>query len=194
MYIKGVKIPESNFFSVEKDLSIITDLILNNKRIQKLLYYTTPDAMDRPNLTEEQALSLINNNIKIVPKLTINPDIKNYIYIIFDDFKTNNTNPEFQDNVIYFHIICHYSQWQLKDFKLRPFRIAAEIKTMLEQEELTNIGDIEFVDMKHLTYSSEFMGVGMGFYAIHGGEDRKGVPNPMDEEQFIKDFNEMYNN
>ena len=38
-----------------------------------------------------------------------------------------------------------------------------------------------------------FMGVGMMFYAIHGGEDKKGMPNPMDEEQFIEDFNEMYN-
>ena len=194
MYIKGVKIPESNFFSMEKDLGIIIDLILNNKRLQKLLYYTTPDAMSKPDLTEEQAVSLINNNIKIVPKLTIDPDVKNYIYVIFDDFKTNDTNPEFQDNIIYFHIICHYSQWQMKDFQLRPFRIAAEIKTMLEQKELTNIGDIEFIGMSHLNYTDEFMGVGMMFYAIHGGEDRKGVPNPMDEEQFIEDFNEMYNN
>ena len=46
MFIKGVKQPESNFLSIEKDLSIIIDLILNNKRIQKLLYYTTPDALN----------------------------------------------------------------------------------------------------------------------------------------------------
>lgn len=193
MLIKGVNLPESNFLAMEKDLEIIVDLILNNKRIQKLLYYTSSDAMDKPNLTDEQALSLIGKNVKIVPKLTVNSDVKNYIYIIFDDFRINANNPEFQDNVIYFHIICHYSQWQLKDFKLRPFQIAAEIETMLKHKKLTNIGKLNFVSATHLNYNDEFFGIGMSFYAIHGGEDRKGMPNPMDEEQFIEDFNEMYN-
>ena len=81
MLIKGVNLPESNFLAIEKDLEIIVDLILNNKRIQKLLYYTSPDALSKPNLTEEQAVSLINRNIKIVPKLTIDPDVKKlYLY------------------------------------------------------------------------------------------------------------------
>ena len=193
MFIKGVKQPESNFLSIEKDLSIIIDLILNNKRIQKLLYYTTPDALNKPALTEEQAVGLMGDNIKIVPKLEIDPNIKNSIFIIFDDFKPNYTNPEFQDNIIYFHIICHYSQWQLRDFKLRPFQIAAEIETMLKQQKLTNIGKLEFTGANNYNYSEEFMGIGMSFHAIHGGEDRVGMPNPMDEEEFIKDFNELYN-
>lgn len=193
MFIKGVHLPESNFLSIEKDLEIIVDLILNNKRIQKLLYYTTPDALKKPDLTEEQAISLLNNNIRIIPKMTIDPEVKNYLYIIFDEFGTNNTNPEFQDNTILFHIICHYSQWQLKDFKLRPFQIAAEIETMLKLKRLTGIGELEFVGATQFNYTDEFMGIGMVFNTIHGGEDRKGMPNPMDEEEFIEDFNEMYN-
>ena len=120
--------------------------------------------------------------------------VKNYLYIIFDEFGTNNTNPEFQDNIILFHIICHYSQWQLKDFKLRPFQIAAEIETMLKLKRLTGIGELEFVGATQFNYTDEFMGIGMVFSTIHGGEDRKGMPNPMDEEEFIEDFNEMYNN
>ena len=115
-------------------------------------------------------------------------------FLLFDDFKTNDTNPEFQDNIIYFHIICHYDQWQLKDFKLRPFRIAAELKTMLEQVRLTGIGELEFIGMSQLNYTDEFMGVGMMFYAIHGGEDKKFMPNPEDDEQFVKEFKEMMRN
>lgn len=30
------------------------------------------------------------------------------------------------------------------------------------------------------------------YEAIHGGEDKKFTPNPEDEEQFIADFNELY--
>ena len=65
---------------------------------------------------------------------------------------------------------------------------------MLKHKELTNIGKLEFIGASQLNYTDEFMGIGMMFYAIHGGEDRKGMPNPMDEEEFIEDFNEMYNN
>lgn len=194
MYIKGVNLPESNFLSIEKDLSIIVDLILNNKRIQKLLYYTSPDALDKPNLTDEQALSLINKNVKIVPKIQIDSDVKNYIYIIFDEFKRNDTNPHYQDNLIYFDIICHYSQWQLKDFKLRPYQIAAEIETMLKLKKLTGLGDLVLIGGTQIVYSDEFMGFTLIFESVHGGEDRIGMPNPMDEEQFIEDFDEMYNN
>lgn len=194
MYIKGVNLPESNFLSIEKDLSIIVDLILNNKRIQKLLYYTTPDALSKPDLTEEQALSLINKNIKIVPKLTIDSEVKNYIYILFDEFRQNPINPHYQDNSIYFDIICHYSQWQLKDFKLRPYQIAAEIETMLKLKKLSGLGDLILKGGVQRIYSDEFMGFTLVFETVHGGEDRIGMPNPMDEEQFIEDFNEMYNN
>lgn len=193
MFIKGVKQPESNFLSIEKDLSIIIDLILNNKRIQKLLYYTTPDALNKPDLTEEQALSLINKNVKIVPKLQIDADIKNYIYVLFDDFKENDTNPHYQDNLIYFDIICHHSQWQLKDFKLRPYQIAAEIETMLKLKKLTSLGSLTLMGGSQIVYTDEFMGITLVFEAVHGGEDRVGMPNPMDEEEFIEDFNELYN-
>ena len=47
MKIEGYQQPKSSFLSVEKDLEIIVDKISKNKRIQRLLYYTTPDALDR---------------------------------------------------------------------------------------------------------------------------------------------------
>ena len=31
------------------------------------------------------------------------------------------------------------------------------------------------------------------YQAVHGVEDKKKMPNPMDEEQFIKDFKEFIN-
>ena len=37
MRINNYQIPKSSFLSVEKDLSIITDWMLKNKRLKKLL-------------------------------------------------------------------------------------------------------------------------------------------------------------
>jgi hypothetical protein len=51
MKLKTYEFPHSSFLSVEKDLDIITSNFMKNERLKKLLYYTTPDALDRPNLS-----------------------------------------------------------------------------------------------------------------------------------------------
>ena len=158
-----------------------------------MLYYTRKDCMNKPNLTEEQTLSLFGKNIKIVPKLQVDNEVLNYIVINFSDFTPNYTNPEFRNNVISFDIVCHFDQWQMKDFELRPYKIAAEIDSMLTQERLTGIGEIEFLGASQIVLTDEFAGLSLMYQAIHGEEDKKHMPNPQNEEQFIKEFNKMFN-
>mgnify|MGYP004454081779 FL=1 len=56
MKIDGVKIPKSSFLSTEKDLEIVVNHLCKNERLKRLLYYTTPDAIDKPNLNDEQMI------------------------------------------------------------------------------------------------------------------------------------------
>ena len=49
MKIENYRLPKSSFLSVEKDLGILTDLFLKNKRLKKLLFYTTRDPLKEPN-------------------------------------------------------------------------------------------------------------------------------------------------
>ncbi|MCI7442003.1 MAG: hypothetical protein MSA89_02775 [Clostridium sp.] len=93
MKIDGVKIPKSSFLSIEKDMGIIVDRICDNERLKRLLYYTTPDAMEKPNLTDDQMYELFKKNIRIVPKLKVDNSVLNYLVIKFDNFITNPTNP-----------------------------------------------------------------------------------------------------
>lgn len=194
MKIESYREPKSSFLSMEKDMGIITDLILKNKRLKKLLHYTTPDALNRPNLTDEETYALFGKNIKIVPKIFIDPEVLNYLIINFDNFLPNETNPEFRDNLIVFNIICHIDEWQLSDFELRPYKIAAELDSMLDKQKLTGIGELHFVTASLIPFEDEFGGLMLIYKAIHGGEDQKFMPNPADDEEFIKDFNEMFNN
>ena len=64
MKIETYKYPESSFLSLEKDMAIITNLVFKNENLKKLLYYTSSDCLNKPNLTEDQTLELIQNNIK----------------------------------------------------------------------------------------------------------------------------------
>ena len=79
MKISRYEFPHSSFLSIEKDLEIITNKFLKNERLKKLLYYTTPDALNRDPIGNNASLELFKNNIKIVPKLYIDGSVLNYI-------------------------------------------------------------------------------------------------------------------
>lgn len=188
MKINNFNPPQSSFLAMEKDLSIILDKILQNKRLKKLLFYTTRNALEKPDLTEDQSLGLVGQNIKIVPKLQIDPNIKNYLYITFENITVNDSNPEFRNNNIVFTIICHQEQLQLNDLKLRPYRIAAELDTMFNKKRLTGIGTVQFSVASNLTVmNDEFTGLSITYSTIHGGEDNKHPLNPADEEILYND-------
>lgn len=182
MKIENYEFNKSSFLSVEKDFSLIIDKILKNPRLKKLLYYTTKDALHREDLTEEQSISLIGKQIKNIPKVYVDSSVLTYIIISFDNFTLNATNPEFRDNIISFDIICHFDQWQLEDFQLRPYRIAAELDQMLDKKHLTGIGELKFLGANQLILTDEFAGISLIYSAIHGEEDKTHPLNPHNEE------------
>ena len=191
MKIEGNIQPKSSFLSMEKDASLISNMLLRNERLKKLLYYTTPDCLDRKILTEDQSLELFGKNIKLVPKLYVDNSVLNYIILSFDNFTPNMTNREFRDNIIEFDIICHFDQWQLKDFQLRPYRIAAEIDSMFDEKHLSGIGLLHFLGANQIILTDEYAGLCLMYQAIHGGEDKTKMLNPNDEKQFEQDYRKM---
>lgn len=193
MKITSYHYPQSSFLSLEKDMSIMIDMILKNDNLKKLLYYTSQDCLSKPILTEDQSLTLFGKNIKIVPKMYVDNEVLNYLFIFFDNFVPNATNPEFRNNLIEFDIVCHVDQWHMKDFQLRPFRIAAELDSMFNDKHLTGIGTLQFLGANQITITDEFIGICLYYQAIHGEEDKKKMPNPMDEEQFQENFDKIFN-
>lgn len=192
MKIDNVKNPESAFLAQEKDMRIIVDRMAANQRLRKLLYYTTPDALKKPEVSDQNFVKMFGKNIRNLPKLYIDKDVLNYIVISFDNFTPNGDNPEFRDNTIEFDIICHYDQWQLDDsFQLRPYRIVAELDSMLDKKHLTGIGQLNFVGAQQIILTDEFAGLCLLYDTIHGGEDKKYMPNPADEQMFIEDYFKM---
>ena len=193
MKIESYRQPKSSFLSMEKDLGQMADLFLRNQRLKKLLHYTTPDALSRNPLTDEETYALFGKQIQIIPKMTIDKDVVNQVIILFDDFQANPANPQFRNNMINVHIICHFDQWHLNDFQLRPYKIAGEIDSMLDNQKFSGIGKLLFANATQVIYNNEFGGILLKYAAVHGEDDKKHMPNPADDEQFITDFNEMFN-
>lgn len=164
--------PKSSFLSTDKDLSLIVKKLLTNQRLCKMLYYTQKDCLKGPDLDATQVLSLVDKQIRIVPKLTIEQECPIYVIITFNNFTPNDTNPEFRDCIIHFDILCHPDHWNMGNFQLRPHKIAGEIDAMMNGQKLTGIGEIEFLTGDNLVLNGELMGLSLIYRTVHGIEDK----------------------
>ena len=193
MKIQNYIYPKSSFLSVEKDMNIIVDYIMKNDRLKKLLHYTSKDCLNKPNLTAKETSELFGKNIKIIPKLYIDGSVLNYLIISFDTFIPDEKNPEFRDNIIEFDIVCHYDQWHLQDFALRPFKIAAELDTMFNEQRLTGIGKLKFIGASIANITDEYAGICMLYSTTHGEEDKKHTLDPKEQKNYDANFDKIFN-
>lgn len=164
--------PKSSFLSTDKDLSLIIKKIMENQRLLKMLYYTQKDCLNGKDLTQQQIISMLDKQIKIVPKIEISEDCPNYIIISMDNFVPNENNDEFRDCTISIDILCHPDHWNMGNFQLRPYKIAGEIDAILNKQKLTGIGQINFVTGNNLLLNDQLMGISLMYKAVHGVEDQ----------------------
>lgn len=198
MKIENFQIPKSSFLSIEKDTDLIISKMLKNERLKRLLYWTTKDCITNAtgkcrNLTDEETLSLVGKQIRVVPRLALDDSVLNYVIVNFDNFTPNATNPEFRDNYIQFVIVCHFDQWHIADGQLRPYRIAGEIDSMFDNTHLSGIGKLNFIGASQNIINDKYASITLLYRAIHGEEDKKNMLSTDAEEKFIKEFNETWN-
>ena len=158
---------ENNFLAISKDWEKIADRILNNETLLKLVYYTSPDALSKPNLTTEQKLTLINKNIISHPYIPEDDDTQNYIQVLFGAFEPNSTNPEYIDNAIIITLMCHKSNWTMENWQLRLYRMANEIMNIINNKKFSGIGTAKFIAASPLVPSNSLFGLTMTFGVIN---------------------------
>ena len=165
--------PKSSFLGMAKDTALIIDKVLSNKTLLKLLYYTTKDWKKQPDLNSAQIKELFEKKIiSNVPKIVVDKEKQNYLRITYDSFTPNQTNPEYRDHLVEIKIICHFDDWDINDFELRPYRIAGEIDSMLDEQHLTGIGVLNFLGADQDVYDDEYGGITLRYLAIRGNEDK----------------------
>lgn len=139
------KLRQVDFLTIEQDFEKILDKFLNNQNLLKLLYYNTPDALDKSDITENEVLIEIASRIKMVPDLQYPKERNSFLIITFDNFSPNATNPEFIDNNIFIDILCPIEFWQMDTYMSRPFRLMHEVQKTLDKTKLNGIGVVNFV-------------------------------------------------
>ena len=81
----------------------------------------------------------------------------------------------------------------MKDFQLRPYKIAAELDSMFNEQRLTGIGKLEFLGMNQMILTDEYAGLCMMYRAVHGEEDKKNAPNPIEDNDIKANFDAVFN-
>lgn len=164
---------KSSLLGMPKDAALIMDRILSNQNVLKLLCYNVRDWKDKPAVTGDMLKEMFETKqISSVPKIKIDKPEKTYLRLIYGNIVRNATNPEYRDNTFGIDIVCHYDNWDLGNFELRPYRIAGEIDAMLDKTHLTGIGELEFISAVPYVYNEEFAGVTLTYLAVRGHEDQ----------------------
>lgn len=176
----------SSFLSCEKDLeSILRKLFVESQpysnQLKKLLVINTKDCLDNKtsqvynNTIKDMSLAKLREQgyIKFEPKIKMpeHEDIKSYLVISFDNFRTNINNPQFRDCNVYIDVLCHTDYWDLGGFRLRPLKICGYIDGILNNARLSGIGTFQFSGCNELVLDETLSGYTLSYAAIHGTDD-----------------------
>lgn len=169
----------SSFHMVEQNLKEVVQRLLHNERLKRLLYYTDTNALSLPKLTNEQTLSLLNKQIKLVPRLNVEDDAKPYIIISLDNFEPQPGQNNFKSAILSFDILSPFDYWMLGDFKLRPYAIAGEIDALINKATV-GFGIANFIGGKQLFLGNDLGGITL-YYSVEAfNEDKQLHPEEKD--------------
>lgn len=159
------------FKNVEKDLAYIAQKIYEDEPLLKLL--TLKENQTAP-LTQEEKKTILNNNVRIVPKITdLDFTEESYLVIHFNEFMPNEENPEYRDKFLIFDIICNFDTWNMGDFKLRPYQIAGRLDMLFDKKGLSSSYSINFLNGEVLVIDDEIAGLTLAYNVIYNkDEDR----------------------
>ena len=186
---------KSSFLSCEKDTDTILRKLFIESRpfsdtLKRLLVISTKDCLDNTTsevynkkIQEMSVKKLIDEGyIRLAPKLNLheNEEIKSYVFITFDHFTPNATNPEFRDCIVNIDVLSHTDYWDIGDCRQRPIKICGYIDAILNNAKLSGIGLLEFAGAQQFVLNDDFSGYSLLYRAVHGSDDK--IPPEEDEE------------
>lgn len=156
-----------SFKNVEKDLAYIASKCIQD---EKLLKYLSLQENREDELTEKEKKEIMKECFRITPKISaINETDWSYIAVHFDNFLPNDENPEYRDKFLIFDIICNIDNWDMDDFKLRPYQIAGRLDVLFNKKSLCGTYSINFLSANNVVVDDEVAGL-MLIYSVTYGE------------------------
>lgn len=137
------------------DLSLISERILKDDDLCKILYFDNDNPFAETITTEIKKDLFEKNYISIIPNIYATTYEKSGIIISFDNFMAGIDNPNYMSAIILFDILVPLRNWKIKskDGKhttLRPYEIAHLIHQEMNGASLTGIGKTNFASCSQI--------------------------------------------
>lgn len=192
----------SSFLSCEKDMETILKKLFIQSRpysdeLKRLLVINTKDCLSNRDsklyhdLINKSNLMFLKENgyIKFTPKMkqAQHEEVRSMIFMSYDTFTLNPSNPEFRDFIVTFRIVCHTDCYELDNYQIRPIKIMGYIDGILNKARLSGIGLFQFFGATPLALDEYHIGYTLMYKAIHGSDDNEREPAPPPGVDFYAD-------
>ena len=167
---------KTGFECIPEDLQKISELMIADDKLSKLLFYTDKRCFNNPELNTEEKVNLIKEEyIQIIPSIKVADDnrIKSYINLNFDQFTPNETNSQYINGLLMIDILCHKDVWKIINregkISLRPYEIANRIMKICDNKKFEGIGKMQFThgEQTMLATDTNYMGLTLKFLFVN---------------------------
>lgn len=181
---------KTKFLCIPADLRKITQKMLANDKLCRLLYITNDKALTAPNLTTEEKERLISDEyIQTKPKVRIDEEqvVQNYIIINFDMI-TPSENNAYLNGILMIDILCQIDGWDLIDqygeLTYRPYEIAQIVDGMIDEKKFSGIGTMNFLGSDQLIVATNDNYAGLSLkYGFTNSRYETGSRLPRDKQE-----------
>lgn len=161
------------------DLNLISDKILNNDDLCKLLYFENDAPLNETMTTGIKKELFEKDYISIIPNIYATTYEKSGIIISFDNFMAGVENPAYINEILLFDILVPLRDWKIKtkDAKhttLRPYEIAHLIHREINGASLTGIGKTTFASCSQILLPAQDKVAGLTLRYTVTSEDNDG--------------------
>lgn len=156
---------QRRFEVMGEDIYKMTERIMENQTLLKLLKFTDENPLEHPDLTQDEIDKMLHENVLIVPKIPDEDEKKNcYLIMLLDNYEVDKVNADFKNAAIRFDVICPLDRWIIDNKSLRPYLIMNELDKMFNEKKLAGIGNLSFEKASRLVVSP-YLG---GYSLVYG--------------------------
>lgn len=123
-----------NMREVSNIIKDITQRLLANQTLCKLLYYQNIDPLAQNDISNTKVL--LHEQIKVIPKLGIEENSKPKIFIVFGSAERDNVNHSISNMSFSIFVYVPFSEWIMKGEDFKIFAILSEIEESLHEKNI----------------------------------------------------------
>jgi hypothetical protein len=148
--------------SIGINLILISNLLLDDVDLRKLIYYSSKDPLAEAAVDE--SVELMNKNVRVIPLLPVEDEIKgSFIVLLAEDIDPDKENEETLLLNLRCDVLCPLDDWLINEPTLRPFLIMSKIRSKFKNLSIKGIGKLRLVHIERVVSSDTLGGYSMYF-------------------------------